>query len=357
MADSKNIDLIAKYLSGNISDPERADLLKWVESDLENQQFFDEMVQLWGVTGDYEEEFFETDIPKAWNKLEQRIDQRTIGVAGGGSAKVLPLTLRSIGLRAAAVTLLLIAASYGVYSLWNGASLTQPFTLAVVNTQSDETRDIELPDGTKIWLNENTRLSYREDFVNRTVELEGEAFFDVAHQEDNPFVILSGEVETTVLGTAFNLRAYPGEDRVEVTVQRGKVQLAKKKDDQNEQATVTPVILEAGNRGVFDLAEQKVVKFEEQVINADAWKTGILNFDGLSMDEVITVLQRYYNVTFEVKNEAILNCSVTNLYFEKESLDTVLSGLAYVMHLNFKQPSDSVIVLNGKGCLKKIETE
>lgn len=347
MADSKYIDLIAKYLSGNISTPEQTELLQWAESSQDNQKFFDEMVQLWSLTDAYEDDSFEADTSAAWNKLDKRIDDGNRSAASGGSARIIPLGLRSVW-RVAAATLLLIAASYGVYSVWVGNMQDVPQVVAI-ETPADETREYTLPDGTQVVLNENTRLSYLEDFTERTVELSGEAFFDVAHREDSPFVIATGDVETTVLGTAFNLRAYPNEDKVEVTVQRGKVRLAKKAADQVLQPDQS-VTLEEGNTGVFDLKEQKAVKSEGQLINADAWKTGIINLDGLEMKQVITVLQRYYDIQIDVENDAILNCPITNLYFDNEPLDTVLAGLEYVMHLNVKQPSDSVVVFTGKGC-------
>lgn len=347
MADSKYIDLIAKYLSGNISTPEQTELLQWAESSQDNQKFFEEMVQLWSIAGAYEDDAFEADTSAAWNQLDKRIDDGTRPAASGGSARIIPLSMRSI-LRVAAATLLLIAASYGVYTAWVGNISNQP-VLVSEETSTDETREITLPDGTQIVLNENSRLSYLDDFTERTVEMTGEAYFDVAHRENSPFIIVTGEVETTVLGTAFNLRAYPDEEKVEVTVQRGKVRLSQKETEDATQSDVS-VTLEEGNTGVFDLKEHKAVKFEEQLINADAWKTGILNLDGLRMEQVITVLQRYYDVRIDVEKESIMNCSVTNLYFENEPLDTVLAGLKFVLRLDVEQPSDSVLVFTGEGC-------
>lgn len=347
MADSKYIDLIARYLSGNISTPEKTELLQWAESSQDNQKFFEEMVQLWSITEAYEDDPFEADTSAGWNQLDKRIEDGTRPAASGGSTRIIPLSMRSV-LRVAAATLLLIAASYGVYTAWVGNISDQP-VLVSEETSTDETREITLPDGTQIVLNENTRLSYPENFTERTVELTGEAYFDVAHRDDSPFVIVTGDVETIVLGTAFNLRAYPDEDKVEVTVQRGKVRLAKKTADEVPQPDQT-VTLEEGATGVFDLKEQKAVKSEEQLINADAWKTGIINLDGLEMKQVITVLQRYYDIQIDVENEAIMNCPITNLYFDNEPLDTVLAGLEYVMHLRVKQPSDSVVVFTGEGC-------
>ena len=346
MADSKYIDLVAKYLSGNISAPERTELLQWAESSQDNQKFFDEMAQLWSIAEAYEDDPFEADTPAAWNKLDKRIDDGSRPAASGGPARIIPLSLRSVW-RAAAATLLLIAASYGVYSVWVDTIPNQPQIVAV-ETLRDENREITLPDGTHIVLNENSRLSYPDNFAERTVKLTGEAYFDVAHREGSPFVIVTGDVETTVLGTAFNLRAYPGEEKVEVTVQRGKVRLAKKTAGEAA-APDQAVTLEEGATGIFDLKEQKALKFQGQLINADAWKTGIRNLDGLGMEQVITVLQRYYDIQIDVENEAILNCSV-NLYYENEPLDTVLAGIAYLLHLETRQPSDSVIVFTGKGC-------
>ena len=140
MADSKYIDLIAKYLSGNISTPEQTELLQWAESSQDNQKFFEEMVQLWSIAGAYEDDAFEADTSAAWNQLDKRIDDGTRPAASGGSARIIPLSMRSI-LRVAAATLLLIAASYGVYTAWVGNISNQP-VLVSEETSTDETREI-----------------------------------------------------------------------------------------------------------------------------------------------------------------------------------------------------------------------
>lgn len=348
MAHAKYIDLIAKYLSGNIDTPERTALLQWAESDPENQQFFDEMAQLWSLADQYEEDVFEADFPAAWDQLDRRLGDSGAPAASGGSAKVIPLSIRSVLLRAAAATILLVAASYGIYSVWTGAGEPEP-QYAMISTQANERRDVTLPDGSQVWLNENTRLSYEEGFTERTVELRGEAFFDVAHRDDSPFVIVSGEAQTTVLGTAFNVRAYPGEEQIEVTVQRGKVALGKKATAAGRPAE--PVTLEAGMTGVFKRTEAKATLVEAQLINADAWKTGVLNLDGLKVEQAITALERYYDVTFNVENKDLLNCSVTGLVFDHEPLDTVLKGLSFMMSLNIERSSDTTVVVSGKqGC-------
>lgn len=349
MAHEKYIDLIAKYLSGNISAAEKTELLQWTESAPENRQFFEEMVQLWGLADRYEEEVFEADTAKAWEIIDRRTGGERPTSASGGSARIIPSSMRSTLLRVAAVTILLVAASYGVYSVWNSLNEPAPIEYVVESTTAEERREITLPDGSQVWLNERTSISYAEDFQERTVELEGEAFFDVAYREDSPFVIISGEAQTTVLGTAFNVRAYPGEETVEVTVQRGKVALGKKSAVTPQPAD--PVVLEAGVTGVFNRPEAKVAKVEEQLVNADAWKTGLLKLDGLAMEQIITVLERYYDVDIEAADPDILNCTATFLTYEREPLDTVLKGLTYMMNLTVeRQPSDSTIVLKGNGC-------
>ena len=325
----KNIqisDWIAQELTGELSKENQTLLMKWVNENQENQAFYNETVKLWTISENYSESF-DTNLDHAWNQFENKLDK--IEAATTATAKVVDMpqvqskseaktvslfSLKNV-LRIASVFLI---GGLGFWMLQNGGNAEQNFVS--YNTAADQTKEITLPDNSKVVLNENSTLAYVEKGGKRNVELSGEAWFDVAHDTEHPFEILSGETQTVVLGTAFNVRAYPEEANVEVTVERGKVAFAEKANTTNK------TLLPAGTEGVFYKKEKKVEqvkKVTNEINNVSAWRTKTLVFDDLPMDAIIETLERYYKVNIETETPELLNCTFNGTYSDK-SLDLIL---------------------------------
>lgn len=336
-------DLIAKYLSGNIEATEREALWAWVEADVGNQKFFDQMVELWGMSADYEEASFVTDTQLAWSKVESSLfrgatEAPIIEMQPKPSNKIVRLSIKSVQWAAAAVILLAISA---VLRLYNQPNENQSI---VYSTGANEHQQYALPDGSKIWLNENTRLSFNKNFEERIVQLEGEAFFEVKHLENGtPFTIRSGTASTTVLGTTFNVRAYPNEDQVEVTVKTGEVALSDAKNVAKKE------LLIAGKTGVYNKKTTEVVVVEKPLENVDAWKTKQLEFDQTPMSEVVETLERFYNVKIDVENPAILKCPV-NMGKDSPSWSQIVKTLEFSMPVKVEKIDRNVYIIKGTGC-------
>ncbi len=344
MNDAIYIDLIGKYLSGNLAEPEREQLMMWVEASPANRAFFEEMIQLWSISGSYEEQF-EANTPEAWNTLETRLfggggatfEENPLSV-GKTSVKIVRLSINKTILRVAAVILAVITGGMWLFSDF----FKSQDQMLVFETSAKERKQIELPDGSIIWLNESTRLSYDQRFINRVVSLEGEAFFDVAHLDSKPFTILSAGTSTTVLGTTFNVRAYPKEDRIEVTVETGKVEL--RKADQPEKK----VLLTAGKSGLFDKNTEEVSISEAPISNADAWKNQRLEFTDAPMRDVLEAARRFYGIHIEVENSAILNCPLTS-NFEGPVFDNFIKTLEFATPFKVERHDSSYVII-GAGC-------
>lgn len=340
MGDAKYLDLIAKYLSGNISETERSDLLAWAAASESNKLFFDEMIQLWSISADYEESF-EPDVEAAWNKLDGKLKVlEKPAPAEPKQAKIVRLSPLRWVARIAAVLLILAAAGYW----WN----TEPEILfgeqmVAIETQETDRQEHHLPDGSIVWLNENTSLSYKKGFKERIVHLEGEAFFDVERMEDSPFTILSGDAKTTVLGTSFNVRAYPEEEQVEVTVETGKVRF-------EEQATEEKkIVLQAGKAGLYIKETNEVKVVDQKDPNVIAWKTRRLVFEKEVFGNSIQTLERYFNTKIQVSNSNILNCTWTSKPEENPDLAKLLEVAAFTMDLEIV-PVQNGYLLKGNGC-------
>jgi len=321
-------DWIAQKLTGELSEENRQLLMEWVNENQENQAFYNETVKLWTVSENYSEPF-DTNLDNAWNQLENKLGKIETAsspkvvempqVQSKAEAKSVSLfSLKNI-LRVAAIFLI---GGFGFWMLQNSGDAQQNFVS--YNTPADQTKEITLPDNSKIVLNENSTLAYFEKGGKRNVELSGEAWFDVAHDKDHPFEILSGETQTVVLGTAFNVRAYPSEANVEVTVERGKVAFAEKINTKNKAE------LPAGTEGVFSKKEKKVIRVEKianEINNVSAWRTKTLIFDDLPMDAIIETLERYYKVNIETETPELLNCTFNGTYPD-EKLDFIMEVLS-----------------------------
>lgn len=360
MDNPKYLDLMSKYLSGDITPAERKTLLSWAESDPENRAFFDEMIQLWSISGEYEALPFETDTEQAWLKLEPQllIDDAPIEVQVAPKVKpivasetkppvkVVPLTnrRRRIWSIAATVAVILVCGSV----IFN--QILQPVNYTEVATTSGEKTEVLLPDGTKVILNQNSNLAYSTKFEKRDVTLEGEAFFDVASMPDRPFTISSGEVLTTVVGTAFNIRAYPTEAQVEVAVEEGIVEVSTKIDESKTSPVKTPIQrLTPGKMVVYSKTEKVLSQANEQTNIAIAWKNASLEFDDTPMVEVTAILERYFNIQIDLSASNYTNCPITMNRLPQPELKEVWSFLE-LYNYNIKEEAGNTYSIQGGNC-------
>ena len=327
-------ELMARYFSGNISAVEKEQLLDWVDSHEDNRSYFDEMLELWGAAEDYEVTF-EPHIAAAWEKVETRIETKpSLTVEHKKVPEKKGTSGRRVLLRIAAAVLFLIITTY-----WWTTSNDQMVTFQTA-LQSNQ---FELPDGSQVWLNQNSKISYSKAFKTRDIALEGEAFFDVVRDESRPFTISSGATETRVLGTSFNVRAYPEDEEVVVTVTSGSVELAAK--DIPDQR----VILTVNEAGIFQKTEKQVAKTKVENDNSISWKTQQLSFNNTSMKAVFEAMERHFGVTFEVTNEAIWNCEFFGTY-DNPDLNNLLEAMTFAMGLEFEKDGNHYTVKGGKGC-------
>jgi len=178
---------------------------------------------------------------------------------------------------------------------------------------------ITLEDGTKVWINADSRLEYSNDFLSgetRDVYLQGEAYFDVTPDKSRPFIVHVQDVQIKVLGTAFNVKGYHGEHKVEATLVHGKISLSG--------ASADVVTLAANQRAVY-LTEKKRLLVEHNVVtdNYTSWRNGVLVFDDQPLYEILPILERTFNVAIHTDQASSLDCRFT-AKINNMSLDEVL---------------------------------
>lgn len=210
-------------------------------------------------------------------------------------------------------------------------------------TQKGSKSKIKLPDGTTVLLNADSKISYSKNFdVNsRVVTLTGEAYFDVVHNAESPFIIHTEKADIKVLGTELNVRAYPGEAKFETSLIRGKVEVDMK--NSNKAIILKPsekIVLSKNNSTGYNLTQ--VTKLDAAVAET-AWTNGQLSFIDESFATIATELERQYNVTIEFKNTTALSYRYTGI-FDKTRLEDVLNILKLVKPFNYTIADNTVTI-------------
>lgn len=221
---------------------------------------------------------------------------------------------------------------------------------------------ITLPDGTKVWLNGDSKLSYNakmNEEDTRRVSLTGEAFFDVAHDKEHPFIIRTDKVSIKVLGTAFNVSAYPNDKKCETTLLRGSIELTVNDDSKqkfllkpaekfaliNEEREKTPKNgIHQNEGGTLVIEHVTLVKVaNKEYVAETSWTDNTLIFDNESLEDIATKLERWYNVKITISGQSIGKYRFTGA-FENETVEQALSALQIIKSFNFKINENDITI-------------
>lgn len=203
-------------------------------------------------------------------------------------------------------------------------------------------KQLELSDGTKVWLSPNSTLKYPEKFVgnSRMIALEGEAFFEVAQDANHPFIIQSGQVSTRVLGTSFNISAYSQTPDISVTLVTGKVAVALQKENGITEETIV-----ANQQITINKAEGKISK--ANFPNASDYlnrRLGHFDYKGTALAEVVKDLELQYQIKIQLSPDLNKSLFYGNLDMTKSSTQT-LNKLCTVMEANWKKDGGQYVIL------------
>jgi len=231
-----------------------------------------------------------------------------------------------------------------------------------VSTKPGSKSKIELPDGTQVWLNADSKLEYKGDFSgkNREVSLSGEAYFDVVKDKSRPFIIHTRTVQIKVLGTAFNVRSYPADKTTETALIRGSVEVTLNAQPDkkvilkpNEKVLIGDAVAESNKNTAGDavkttnheamIVSNVHVDKKDQEVYETMWVKNKLAFDETPFDNMIAEIERWYNVEIVVKNKK-LSANTYTVTFENKTLDEVLEGLQFSAHFQY-QLKDGVVTI------------
>lgn len=323
------IQLLEKQLVGDLSAAERIQLDAWLSQSADNQKTARFITKAWDASSNFSEEV-DIDLEENYAAIQKRLRIQK------SSAKITSIYRKSWWGVAATIAILIVAGLW-----WFNTSIPGIAARLLTANTTANTQTVELADGTVVTLNKNSTLSYPAVFETdrRQVKLIGEAFFEVAHNEDQPFIITLINSEVQVLGTTFNVRNYKVDKAVKVSVQSGKVRFS----NQNNE-----VILTANETGILDKETQNLTEQEDKNLNDLAWNTQRLVFKSTPLQEVLTILQKHYGVAISIENQAMLNCPLSNV-FNNKSIQATLENITSVYGMTLTKV-DQKYVLRGGNC-------
>ena len=280
-------ELIEKYFDGNITDAEIKELSDWIKNDRHLQNW-------------WEEEFSKSDAginPVLRDKLFARIKEQTQGKEET-QGKENPRTIRMNPWKwAAAIVLPICIAFFTYYLVDSSQTVGAPF---IVKADKGDKATIELPDGTNVVLNSASQLSYLNNFGEngRRVQLNGEAYFKVAHDEKCAFIVQVGDLEVKVLGTSFNVSAYEDAKDVTVVLLEGKVGVYAQKISH---------IMKPGDKIEYNKATHKITATQVHPSDYIEWTKGNIYFEKESLENIMKTLSRIYDVEIRFDSNKLPN--------------------------------------------------
>ena len=315
--------LIMSYLDGQCSAEEARELLMWVAESEENRLYFKSLkdqYEVWSLTDFAMPELDEADVEAALDAVNTKIDAIEETETNVVQMPWLRRNYRYVSGVAAAFLI----------ALFIGFLVRNPFNSTVTYAYNGQNESsYVLPDGTSLNFDGESTISYPENFdkANRSVDFEGVAYFDVAKDENKPFVIHCSNMDVEVLGTTFLLNAEKNTDRYFLDLYTGKVRMTAfdEKGHELSQIEVAP-----GERGVWNAAEGelKTMSYPE-VKEEELTNNHVLVFDNESLSKIVEALEYLYKVEIEL-DETCAAKKLTARFSDEESIDEVLETIAIV---------------------------
>lgn len=249
------------------------------------------------------------------------------------------------GWRIAASIIILLSIGYLVFNHFDRTPDIQYLTRT---TGRGQRTTVTLNDGSVVQLNSESSVTFPEKFEgkSRTVTLTGEAFFEVAKDPDKPFLIQSGDLTTTVLGTSFNIQAYPENDHMEVTVATGKVCVETSSGHTGSNEDKDRSILTPNQQAFYNKTSKTLEKRDVDLHQYAAWKEGVIVLNGVSLEEAAGILERWYHVEFNFENESVKHY-IINGEFRNDTIINILENIRFLTGIEYQvQPDNRIILKN-----------
>lgn len=327
-------DLLTRYFLGEATPEEINGLSEWLSRDPLNMKLFDEYHQTWLLTVK-DAVSSSIDIDKEWSTLMNRIDHpSSASPATRSLRKKSPIFSLTTSWKVAA-SLLILAVIAAVFYY---TTLTPD--MVEVYAENSNVEQV-LPDGSVVTLYKGSTIEYPAEFKKeeRTVTLEGEAFFRVTPDAAHPFLVSGNDVRIKVLGTSFNVNTLEGDNMVSVVLSTGKVSLFFKQNESEQ------LILNPGEKALISIDKKTMQKSANSDPNFNAWMTGTITFNNTNLKEVIATLEKVYQTKIILSNGLSDDCTLTAT-FHRQSFEEVMQVISMTLDLQITS-KDNITTIDG----------
>ena len=361
---------MSRKLSGEASTAELQELHLFLQSNPGDQYFSEILLTYWSNCADQQQDSDDTADQHFAHILEMAAEENELAierqpVLGTSHFRI----IRRVAIAASIAGIIAVGA-------WIFKPAQQRTMAASVETKVNEVvagRGIRskmvLPDGTQVWLNSDSKLSYAEAFTGkfREVTLEGEAYFDVVKDASHPFIVHTSAIDIRVLGTAFNVKSYPQEKTIETTLIHGLIEVINKNKPESAK-----IILRPKEKLVFNKSEDEVIPAvrradirptdnshpnvaaiaitalpkdkTDTTFTETSWVYNRLLFEGDSFEDLALRMERWFNVKINFASEKVANYRLRGS-FEDESITQALQALQFIARFNYKISNNNEVLI------------
>ena len=371
--------LAAKILSEEASVNEMADFQALISENPDWKEIFLNMEELWNTNPEHHSNYFAAEesyllhLGRLKDQVKDFEEPADYVATSNEDFKLYPVKswYKKWQLYAATVTIVVMAVfaiQFFYYKPARAVAASQkPINEISVNPGAKTS--LKLPDGSKVWVNSGSKLSYPETFQGNTREvyLEGEAFFDIIKDPSNPFIVHTSGIDVKVLGTAFNVKAYEADPTIEATLVHGMIEVSKVNQPNASKVILKPheklifnkyavgknaekdLRVADGNTQLLENARPGIIiaplpkTIADSAIIETSWVYNRLSFEEEKMEDLAVKMERWFNVKITFNNESIKTYRITGS-FQDETIEEALKELQYLVSFSYKLSGKEVII-------------
>jgi ferric-dicitrate binding protein FerR (iron transport regulator) len=362
MMQSENLyDLISLKLSGEASIADLQDLEQHLEQNPQDRVHAEMLEKIWKEGNIEVSVDSKAAFSRHMSKVGPRLSLETENATKSAEpAKVVSIKKSFLRITAVAASILLVVLSVFFFTnKGNNGTVDKTTAVNLVTAKYGLKKKLLLPDGTQVWLNSGSSITYSKNFstTHRELQLTGEAFFDVVKDVKHPFIIHTKVMDVKVLGTAFNIRSYPDEGTTETSLVRGRVQIILHQNpsknlflNPNDKVIIQNASLDIEKELSAKVAEPKVVLTQMHQLQQDStsfetsWVSNKLSFDNETLGHIALKLERWFDVKVKIQDES-LKAGTYYGVFDEENLEEVLTALQLTGNFHFRIVDEKEVII------------
>ena len=319
--------LILKFYNNSIPQELQQKFRHWLVSSRSYDEKEEALFEIWENNTTEADEQTSNELRKIWKRIHHSENLHSLSI------------YRKLA-RIAGILLLPLIGAALMYLLQPDSPVFKSPELIECFVPYGEQQQIQLSDGTEVWLNAGSLLIYEKEFKGdtRTLYLNGEASFSVTKNPEKPFIVKTQYIDVEVLGTTFNVQSYPQAENTIATLEQGSVKISLK-DDHSEYATLFP-----NEQLIFDHATHTFIKRKVDAARECLWREGFIAFSASNFDEIVKTIERKFNITINYETQKFDGRTFTIRFSPEEDLDQVLDILKDIVGFKYRVKDQTVYI-------------